>query len=229
MAVRNGASAFGGFQRTTNLPTITSMTIMGWYYHIGANVLGVPSALFSFGAHLTAEYQLEVLTDSDMSLNAHNFTTGVGGSIVPTTTWFHAAMTIAGTGAGQFLSYLNAVLDITNSGTASATNSELFIADNGYGEEYWNGRFAAIKIWDAVLTQAEILKEKQQYEPVRKTNLNSFYPMIDAATAATDFSGNGRTLTVNGSQTTEDGPPIPWRLPLSPVIVRNAVRRGSYY
>jgi hypothetical protein len=122
---------------------------------------------------------------------------------------------VAGSGSGQLKAYVNGVLKLTASGSAAVTPGRLFIGNDGRG--FWlDGSVAAVKIYDAPLTQAEIAQEMQQFGPVRTTNLNAFYPLQSAGTAAADTSGNDRLLVVSGSLTTDpNGPALLAPVPLT--------------
>ena len=74
---------------------------------------------------------------------------------------------------------------------------------------WWNGLLASYKLWNTNLSQDEMLAELTQFMPVRTSNILHVHPFKVAET--TDYSGNGNTLTSNGTPTTDtDDPPIPW-------------------
>ena len=79
---------------------------------------------------------------------------------------------------------------------------------------------AAFKVWQAVLTTAEMTAEMRCYIPQRVANLFEFHAFTGTGNDATlDLSGNGRTLTANGTPAITTGPPIPWDLFDPPLIV----------
>lgn len=132
-----------------------------------------------------------------------------GSSTLSATTWYHGAYTRS---VNTHTGYLNGVQEATGSDNAD-TSGDLCIGDwdaTDNGDE-WQGRFAAVKLWDAALTVAEIQQEMRQYLPHRTTNLLGFFPLTTIGDDEIDFSGNGKTLTVTGSPVTIDGPPIPWK------------------
>lgn len=197
--------------RTTNLPTITSFTMMGWF-KISVD-LNTFSTMLVFGATAGEPlYQIGTATDGTTLMSFSSGNSEVNGSALIVGTWYHVAITVAGTGTNQFLGYLNGVLNITNNGSTTATASKMLFGNN-VGNEWLNGCIAAVKIYSAVLTSVEIANEMRQYVPIRTVNLNGFYPMSGAAVAdfTVDYSGLSNTLTANGTLTREDGPPIPWR------------------
>lgn len=210
MAVRFDNSA-DTLSRTTNLPTITSFTMMGWFYLTNSRTSGATETMLAFGDTLGVKFY-QFYDNNNLTFTLWNGLTDTVGSTFTAATWYHLAMTCAGTGAGQFLGYLNGVLNITAPGDTGPTASKIFIG-NDSASEWWDGRFAAIKIYSAVLTAAEIANEMRQYIPIRTVNLNGFYPMSGATVTdfTTDYSGSANALTAAGTLTREDGPPIPWR------------------
>ena len=124
-------------------------------------------------------------------------------------TWYHMALTVAGPGPGQVKAYLNGTLAFTLDGNPAVTSSRFSIGNDAHAE-WLDGSAAAVKIYDAVLTPAEIATEMGVATPVRTAGLNAWYPLQSAGAATTDGSGNGRTLTLAGALTTDAaGPPVP--------------------
>jgi hypothetical protein len=77
-------------------------------------------------------------------------------------------------------------------------------------DEFVDGRIAHIRVWDAVLSQKEIERERWSYVPVRRANLHLWNPCTTLGHAQYDFSGNNRPLTTAGA-TTEPDPLIAWQ------------------
>ena len=88
----------------------------------------------------------------------------------------------------------------------------VLLGEDPFGDHYWNGSWAALKIWEgaAVLTDAEIERESRFYTPQRTADLFMWNPLL-VGDEWQDMSGNGRDLTEAGSVVADqDGPPIPW-------------------
>jgi Concanavalin A-like lectin/glucanases superfamily/Bacterial Ig domain len=141
--------------------------------------------------------QLEVWTNTSSAL----------GSPLTLGAWYHVAMTVSGSGPGQVRVYLNGALDMTADGNPAATAQRLSIGNNSHSE-WLDGNAADVKVYNVALSASEIAKEMGQYAPVRAADLNSWYPLRAASDAVTDYSGNGRTLTLAGALTTVAGPPL---------------------
>jgi hypothetical protein len=199
--------------RTANLPSISAFTAMAWAYRVGAGATSYNS-VFAFGT-ASGVYSLYLRTGGAAVFGVTEWASDYTGSAIADGTWYHVAMTVAGTGAGQLLGYLNGAVNATGAGNSGLTAGTLWAGGHGAaGDNEWsNIRLAGLKIYDAVLTAAEILQEMRQLAPVRTTNLNVWSPAVDASAvnAAKDFSGNARDWTVGGTLAVEDGPPVPWR------------------
>ena len=94
---------------------------------------------------------------------------------------------------------------ITVTGPADANT--FYIGKNGFGD-WFQGSIAAVKVWSAVLTDAELQAEAATYAPVKTSGLWASYSFASGP-QTTDDSGNGRTLTQAGAPTLDSsGPPI---------------------
>jgi hypothetical protein len=208
MAIGFGTTAGDALTRTTTLPPITSFTMMAWVMiETDANRY---TAFFSFG-HATDSnfsYYLGTLADGT-TLDLYQVSDH-GGTALSVGTWYHLAMTIAGTGTNQALAYVNGVLDITTNGRSAIPGAAMIISnDQTYGSSIL-GRMTAVKIWNVALAAEEIQAEMRCYLPVRVADLNTWSTMLGAGDVA-NYAGTG-DWTVGGTLTTVDGPPIPWSL-----------------
>ena len=142
---------------------------------------------------------------------------GLGPLAVSANTWYRCALVVNGANATFYRAAAGSALGSASASdfTTPTTPNEFFLGDDRY-DEYWNGRLAAVKVWTAALTQAEVEHELAQYVPARTANLIRFHPFVKAET--TDYSGSGNTLSGGSGTSTEDGPPIPWRI-ISPTVI----------
>lgn len=199
--------------RTTNVPSFSSFSALMWFYALVDN--GNFAPLFAMCSALDSGIENCLLVDFSAAGNpfaTYNPTSNrVYGTNISLSTWYHGAITVNGTGAGAVKAYLNGVLDITASGH-SDTSAAIVVANDGYSQAI-NARLAAVKIYSVVLTPEEVAQEMRQFLPIRTANLNTFLPCTDSVLADNykDQSGNGYNMTSQGTLTSEDGPPIPWR------------------
>lgn len=86
-------------------------------------------------------------------------------------------------------------------------------------------------IYDAFLTDAEIIAQYGRICPIRTANLRAFYPFWNggATERVRDYSGNGRDLTQTGTayaDATVSGPPVPftagiWQIPFTAPVAES--------
>jgi hypothetical protein len=192
--------------RSTTMPSITAFTLMAWVYPSVDTTAGFQGAI-SIG-NTTNLYILGYGNSAGtLKTYVYNNTDSPYGTTVSVATWFHLALTCAGTGANLLLSYVNGVLDETRTGHASVPATTLQFGTT-LGSDTMDGRLAALKVYGAVLTANEIAQEMRAYTPVRVANLLTWHPML----LHTDLSQYGATFTATGTLSTEDGPPIAWSL-----------------
>lgn len=211
MAIRFDASG-EYLLRTTGLPPIASWTGMGWFY-LAADTNQYATCIAFGDAPGTGNfYSLGTFTDG-LTIASWNGVDELTGTTLSLGVWYHLAITVAGTGAGQYKLYLNGAVDITSDGFASVTAAQLYVGtDSGNVSAHrLDGGASALKFWDVALTQAEIQQEMLTIRPQRFASLNAWYPcFFGSGERARDYSGLGRNWTENGTLTDEDGPPVSW-------------------
>lgn len=193
----------GWYTRASFWVTNAPLTFMTWLY---------PSSTATYKA-IGGQQSAQVLQIHTGKLSVGTTTNDFdGGTTLSTSTWYHGAWTREG---GSHDLFLNGISDRATAADTQAVATGLIIGDwDAVGGNAYQGRLAAVKIWNARLTRAEILAEKAQYVPVRLRNLMAFYPMRTIAEDQIDLRF-GKLLTVAGSgQADADGPPIPWLVPL---------------
>lgn len=134
-----------------------------------------------------------------------------GADALAVDTWRMLAVTVAGTGATDGKIYTRTIGGSTNvvtgqvSGGSTPDGITLFGRSAGDSGEWFNGGLAYVRVWSAVLSQAEIEAEWASATIVRTSGVWADWPML---TNINDISGNGRHLTAGTTAlTTEDDPP----------------------
>lgn len=208
-----------GLKRTSGLPASTAFTITGWGCIRGSGgdalrpiflLTDLAGGAVSFIESLAGSGKLYIINGSG----------GEGAELITagTNNWFFWAISQDGTGAGAITGYAATIgSPLTSASLAGDTFTPSYMSlqnDLGASVYFWNGSVGGVKIWDAVLTQAEIEAERRQYLPVRLANLHLFSPLINTGgTSFLDYSGNGRHWTESGTVTDDvDGLPIPWKM-----------------
>lgn len=198
---------------TTGLPT-TTYTVTVWLY-ISATTGSYGSPVSIWDSTAASVYStLDLVTESSdgttLTTRSGNGATHLGAFTQSTATWYFAAITASGTSVTLWHGdeSLGALSSTSGTLTLATTPDTIAVGTNIYGN-YFNGRVAAVKIWNAVLSQTELNAEAAQYAPARTTNLLRYYP-LNASPATADQSGNGYNLTAGSTGTVfETGPSIP--------------------
>lgn len=223
MSVRQSASTMD-YNRSTDLPSETTMTIMGWFRLVSdRNVTG---RFFTFiGA--SGSIGIRVTSTGTRFSTTTGAAAGTAGTDLTVGTWYHLTMTHV-TGASNLKGYVNGVLDSSMAGITLGTPSGLFVGIGGAGAASWvDADVQAIKAWNAVLSPAEIVNEMWSVIPVRFADLYGWWPMLNIDSDELDMSGFGRNWTVTGSPTTGDHAPVSWRQKRRRLIVPAAAAGPS--
>jgi hypothetical protein len=139
--------------------------------------------------------------------------------------WHRVAATLSGTSATLYTATAMGAVTVGTATLLTGAPTELGIGGRGAGDssEPFNGRVAGWKLWNGVLTRAEIETEWRQLLPVRTAGLHAAYSRLSGrADGRLDHSGNGRMLASGATAAnTEDDPPVPLRL-ATPVRILSA-------
>ncbi|MFB4265325.1 LamG-like jellyroll fold domain-containing protein [Nonomuraea sp. GTA35] len=127
-------------------------------------------------------------------------------------TWYFAAMSVSSTAGRLVTRSATDSMFTTATWSASHTVNAATLRFGVWpsGGDGLNGCLAAVKVWQATLTQDEIENEAFRYTPSRTANLLAWYPFLEPSTV--DYSGAGATLSGGVGVTQEDGPSIIWRM-----------------
>lgn len=225
-------------KRTTRLPDDEAFSACGWAYRT-TDAGRYEQLVHLRAAEATGQNGVSLTIDSTDQLAA---TAGAAGSSPAITTislgvWFFWAVTANAT---TITGYYGAPGSALISQTVAQVDFVPVVLAIGNrftaGGEGWLGRIAAVKIWDATLTVAELENERFHYVPRRLTNIHLWTPLLSHAEVR-DLSGNARTWTTGGTLATGDGPLIAWAprsrksfIPAAAVaseaVIHQAVYRG---
>lgn len=227
MAVRFDAAA-DRLLRTANLPSGAGpWTISLWVRLASYGGGGSYGMAFYVGADNYA------LRTAYAGRNTSEWVLGSGsaevssGTTIALDTWYHMVVTRDESLTPDSEMFIDGVSTLSLSGANGGTATRFeFGAVGTTDQDNWDGRIAAIKWWDVVLTPAQIAAEMFVTLP-RFANPQGFYPTVQdtAAGLLEDWSGQGRNFTAGGTLAVEDGPPISWGAPVQfglPVIAAAA-------
>ncbi|MBV9919992.1 MAG: hypothetical protein JOY78_03930 [Pseudonocardia sp.] len=123
--------------------------------------------------------------------------------------WRKIAITRTGSSGKLYSATPTGTTELISGTVNTATPSSLTLGSRGPfdGSQFWNGRIACVRVWSAVLSQAEIEAEWPSATPVRTSNLWANWRM--AGTSDLTDTVSSRVLTsAGGGLTTEQGPPV---------------------
>lgn len=193
--------------RTANLPTQQSpgFSVCGWAYRTtDRNAYSALAMLESVSGYS----YIGMGADGDDLVVEWTSGAATVQADVPNATWFFWAMSnLANT---NIIGYYGARGATSLTSAQSATGAMVFtptsfLIGNSLASDWFNGRFAYVRVWDAVLTAAEFFAEMNG-PCKRRANLRYEWPLL-GATDTRDLSINawGPTLT---SVATEDNAPV---------------------
>lgn len=201
----------GSISRLSALPPITDFTIMAWIRIVVDRNLH--SFILMFGSSATPWYLAGLGADGTTFVSDNNVTQ-ISGTNLTVGVWYHIAMTVSGTGTGQFLAYLNGALNIVNDGNSAIPQTAIAIGDRTIGvvTEPFDGRVAALKIFNTALSPQQIQYEMSQFVPVHQHLVNGWYPLgISNFWRIKDYGPYRRNFSDSDpTRALESGPPIPW-------------------
>lgn len=230
MAVRFDTS---GQWYTRSVTGPTTWTACLWMYQV--NVRGGPFGYGKPNAGGSTVFLSGGATLKCFDLGSNG--SGFGNLPVSANSWYRIAVSVNGANCSWYHGGATGTLtvaSVTNIQSPVGAGQSWFLGNDSFDGGWLDGRLAAVKIWSAELSPAEIDNELGQYLPRRTANLVQWHPLLVAETV--DYSGNGNTLSGGAGATTEDGPPIPWGsavplifLPTSaqPVVLDQAVESDT--
>ena len=188
-------------------------TIAGWFYMTSER--STWQTVFDVDDGTSSEWGL-LQTGSggadSFHVDANDSGTGANADL-PLGSWRFVAMTYGG--AASRLNWWYAALADTSltAGGVLPSNTTLVgvdyvrIMESVYGGEWIDGRVQGVKLWDVVLTEAQLDDERVQLDPVKTSDIVSSWRLA-SATDTTDYSGSN-TLSAMTGASTEAGSGIP--------------------
>lgn len=211
-----------GYTRTTGLIADPHKFSVCCWIRPSAAKLGANIFIIQDVATTGDEVVLGMAADSGTGLTQNLFNNqGAGfealGNIMNTNSWYFVGCTVNGnvntfyfsdSGGSNALSTANFTVV---GGTPAASFTQMWIARDGTGVDNFPGDIQCLKVWDAVLSAAEMQNEVFSQRPVRTANLNAWYPLLNAGSGVKDFSGQGNNMTAGASNPTDTAdPPVAW-------------------
>ena len=205
------------FDLTSGFSNDAPFSYMGWIRQRAAITLSLSAQYLqlrtSGGTGLHECRLVGGATNNDLVFNGNGyFVTSATNSIV-TDEWIYVYCLVA-TGGGVNCGYMRpgdqALTNSTGTYTTGSTVGYHRMGENQFNVSDVDGNYYNWIFYNEERSQAEVLNQARRTVPYVTSNIYAWYPFNDSASAATDFGGNAHTVTVNGSVSTEDNPPVGW-------------------
>lgn len=209
--------------RTASLPSLTNFTACGWV-RLKVSQAGSYRYIFTIAEDITTtdkQVQLGADSGNNWYLGTSTDVYDYFASSPSLDTWYFwfvkanadpdtwdAGIAAAG---GTF-----DALQVPNTTLSFTTGSIVF--SNDTWSSYLNSEASCIKVWDAILTEAELYQEMYSMLPRRFADLHLYWPLWGSGDTA-DYSGNAKDATVGGTLATADQPPIGYGVTESGLLV----------
>jgi hypothetical protein len=194
----------------TTAPSLASVTVCAWV-KIGATHAGNlfhPIMRVEASGGSAMIFGFKGTNGRTPSLYSGSSTTGISGTEVALATYVFVAATMAA-GAAQLFQGTTPGSVSKVTGTVNTTGTPdtitVFGRSPSDGTEWLEGTLAGVRMWTAVLSDAEIAAESLSLTAVRTSGLWASWPF--AAAALTDASGNSRPLTAGSTGLSSDTDP----------------------
>lgn len=196
---------------TANLPNPTNWTAFAWIKLITNTTADVRYLLRLNDAGPTDSEGLDFVGGGNtLQLNSSAGSNSFGASPTPPTGWVAYAISCSGIGAGSLQGYWR-----QNADTAWTTGPSVAGVSFAPTEfDLFNFGLTStaevryLRIWDAVLSAAELSIEFGRPDIARLANVRLNCPLNNAATAGNDISGNGFNMTVFGTPVDGSSEPV---------------------
>lgn len=212
-----GFSASGDYaKRTANLPDIQTFTISGWVklrdtpsaysYFMGIEDADSSSSKFALLGYSTTNDPDDAWQFSTQN-ELYNWNPDPA-----VDTWYYFFIR-----SSEDIDFVEAgFCDIDDTSFQKSTQRSLGVGaftparislGNDSWDEWTDCAIAYVRVWDAQLSDAELLDERDSATPVRTSGLRMDWPLANN-TDTGDDSGNGYDLTFGGTLTSETSPDL---------------------
>jgi concanavalin A-like lectin/glucanase superfamily protein len=166
------------------------------------------------------QYLLLMGTDGKLQGQVRGSAADIVNSVTVLTTgrWYPVGLRKNGTGAGALSVWIDGINDasVTSNQSIQNTSTGLEVGRAAISNTLiWDGKLCEAAIWNAALSDGEMLALGRGVSPVliRPTNLKGYWPIWAVAGPEADLSGNVNNLTVTGTIPLADHAPVEMPFP----------------
>lgn len=193
--LKRSSTTGGGGALLASVPS-GDFTVAGWFQ--------VAAAVGTYNTKICVTTAADAATFawlgvSSLSVQAYTPTTGFSAAMttVAVGDWIYCAITRTGSTIGARVAK-NGVATLYSAALVNAATPARInlLQGNSTGLDCSSAAVDLVRVWSAVLSDAEILAEMASTDPVRWTGLWSFATLADSTLGVVDRSGAGRAWTV---------------------------------
>lgn len=206
-----GFNAIGDALKTVDLTIVPDLNFFSTTFWL-KRPTGVTDSI-PFEAEANGSNFIVYLNGGVLTLtNGYGFATIATGPTLTVETWYFVGVVRNGTSLALYVGTEGAAVT-KYTGTEALLGTTQRILHYGTSGNLYLG--AAIvshaRVWDAILSDAEIEAERTNFDPVRTAGLKAEWPLNDTVNPYVDISGNENTLVNGGSGTwtSHTGPSFP--------------------
>lgn len=206
-----GFNAIGDALKTVDLtivPDLNYFSTTFWFKRPTGVTDSIPFEAEANGSNFIVYLNGGVLTITD----GYGFATLVTGPAITVETWYFVGVVRNGTALSLYVGTEGtAVTEYTGTDVLLGTTQRILHYGTS-GNLYLGAAVVShARVWDAILSDAEIEAERTNFDPVRTAGLKAEWPLNDTVNPYVDISGNENTLVNAGSGTwtSHTGPSFP--------------------
>lgn len=195
----------------TIVPDLNYFSTTFWLKIPNVAIDSLPFEAEANGSNFIVYWNGSALTLTD----GWGFATLVTGPALTANTWYFVGVVRNGTALALYVGTEGtAVTKYTGTDVLLGTTNRILHYGTSGNLFLGTAQVSRARVWDAILSDAEIEAERTNFDPVRATSLKAEWPLNDTALPGIDISGNENALVNAGSGTwtAQTGPSFPTKI-----------------
>ena len=125
--------------------------------------------------------------------------------------WVFLAISGAPTTSTVYWSVNFAAISSQTIESSASGATKFWVGNDGFGTGFFHGQVESVKLWSGSLTLAQITNEFEKGPPINYVSQWLYWPLLNSASGAVDWSGNARNGATSGTPSTSTtAAPVPW-------------------